>query len=874
MATLEEMSRWLAAHKDQQETPEFAKVVKAYQALRAKSNMPQSQDYAPVSAYAKGALGGVNTSLMETLGAPVDLANAALKPIGLGSDYPIGGSQSLKDLTNKVLGWTQSDRNLFSEGPDDALGRTLNRAGQTIGTGAIPAAGITGAAVKQGARVLKKAPSVISSFLEPIARSPIRASAGEAAALTTSGLGAGIAREKYPDNKMAEFYGELAGGFAPSVMAHTPTALGARLAGGVVKRFMPSVLRENALKAVRTDLARELGTPEATEAIKQSSTIKREIPGFEPSLAEASNAQGLIAKQRDLENAMTGFELDAAVSRRRANERAVEQYAAQNSPPSGYDPHMVAAGARRRVDTLKGGIDTEYDLLQRARQGVARNIPQADLADEGFKLRTALGERLGEESEAWSKVATDYGLNDDNLMIPFSNFRKELLDSFAASSKIATKSGKRVAADPSIVSVIRNTKDIQSFPALTEVRSDISHALRDAKKTPGVDSVTIRGIENMRDTFDAALERAVVEAGDPDLVRRYADFRQGYLKNVVEPFKQMASQKILRKDVTGAYIVPDEKVTQFYFKPGGATAAKQFRKAFPDNATANEAIKASALDSVSKNAVKDGVVDPKLLRKWLEVHDSVLKEFPDIAKDIGKLAADNSILVKRQATLNARKEIVENSLLARELKSMDRSGATPEAFIGRAMKSPNLMVQVSNRLRGKPEALNALRRHIWDSVADLPPGGLLDFIDKNKTMLRSAGMNQKHLDALKTIDGARIIMGRTPMPTGSAKIPGPVERIKEVTGLDPAMAMNRLHTFKTGRSEKWWVVTNLISNVITNKARGTMDRAYRVVLYDPEAAIAMAQALGKGPVGPSAKRLGARWFAYGVTLASDDEQEQ
>lgn len=95
--------------------------------------------------------GGVGRGLLDTanrgiigglLGAPVDISNALLKPFGLGSSKPVGGSEWIGNKMQQY-GMVSPNRNALAE----ALAGFVDPA--TAGTGALKAAGLIGATMQK-----------------------------------------------------------------------------------------------------------------------------------------------------------------------------------------------------------------------------------------------------------------------------------------------------------------------------------------------------------------------------------------------------------------------------------------------------------------------------------------------------------------------------------------------------------------------------------------------------------------------------------------------------------------------------------------------------------------------------------------------------
>jgi hypothetical protein len=129
------------------------------------------------------------------------------------------------------------------------------------------------------------------------------------------------------------------------------------------------------------------------------------------------------------------------------------------------------------------------------------------------------------------------------------------------------------------------------------------------------------------------------------------------------------------------------------------------------------------------------------------------------------------------------------------------------------------------------------------------------------------------MQALKTIDAARTMMARVPLPRGSAAIPSSVDVFTRQFGVNPAVLANRIRELHTGRSERAYTIANVLTNIFNRKAGQNLDDAFRVVLYDPQAADAMVKSIMAGKDGPHAKELLARFFAVGITPFREDDRQ-
>jgi hypothetical protein len=140
-----------------------------------------------------------------------------------------------------------------------------------------------------------------------------------------------VAQEAAPDSGLAETTGQVVGGLAPAILAGTPTALATRAIRGVARRVSPQAQREAGREAVQDMMGQEL-SPEAGQRLSEAERLRKEIPGFEPSLGEATGSQALIAQQKRIEGQASGRDLDALTARRRGSEEAIDAFATRSGP--------------------------------------------------------------------------------------------------------------------------------------------------------------------------------------------------------------------------------------------------------------------------------------------------------------------------------------------------------------------------------------------------------------------------------------------------------------------------------------------------------------------------------------------------------------
>lgn len=810
-----------------------------------------------VADYAQSFAGGVNRGLANIAGLPVDIANLALSQVGLGSDRPVGGSRQLRE---DVFESTETGRGMIAPGATDRLGRVLQRTGEEVGASALPAGAILGTA----ARAAQPAKGVFGAFINPIRQAPGRAALGETVAATGAGLGAGIAQEAAPGSQIAETGGQVVGGVTPALLANTPAALATRAAAGVVSRLPQAQVRRGQ-EAVSDLLSEEL-TDRAVEGLREADRLRESIPGFDPSLGEATGSPPLLAQQRRVESQASGPTLDRLVDRRVGSEQAVERHLEAIAPGADGSPAFIIDSANQSLDEIRGVAREATDQLQRQREVIAEGLPTTDRRASGEALRTRLNELRSDARTALSQRATELGIDEVDLTVPFGRFREELTSEFAPRSVF-----EDTASQPEILAMLRemDALDSVSFNDVKALRERISDDLIDSLGASNPNRRRVRTLTLMKERLDDFVNSLDGEFGE--LAETWRTFRLDYFENFINRFERGVAFKVRQKDGRAFYRTPDEKVAQTFFSPRDVTAAQQYKRAFGDDPEALAAMEATALDSLRDFAVRNGVVEPLRLETWLRNHRSVLDEFPTIRQAVADVEVSNNSVVARQQQLTARQRQIDDQILSRELASFARGTRTPEQILSGDIRDPRRMQQLKTLLSDKPEALAALQRNIWRAVGQQDAAGIYRTLLDNEESLKILFSNQ-HLKDMQDIALARAMLERTTTPTGTAYVPRPLGALERLIGRPLPQIASRLFAFQTGRVQPGYLAVDTALTSMRNRAQTSADELLSVVLYDADVAKSLAGAVRSGKFGPEkAKRLQARLFALGVPFVEDQQ---
>lgn len=253
---------------------------------------------------------GFNEGVARTLGLPVDIVTGVLNAAGAQIKKPLGGSESLQeDVMPKTV---------FPASQQSGGERIVSRVGQEIGATAplipLAAAGLASRGVVGGGEVamaqantawqgVKAMPPIILDQLASIP--PAVLAKAQIVIAAAAGAGAGTAKEfaerlgaGHLASQYAEFFGQLIGSFGPTALMD---------ALGKTKRLVTSILPPVRAEAIKEEVGRQLKTvlgPSETASgnIEKARQLQQDIPGFKPTLGQATGEPTVIAKERALQS--------------------------------------------------------------------------------------------------------------------------------------------------------------------------------------------------------------------------------------------------------------------------------------------------------------------------------------------------------------------------------------------------------------------------------------------------------------------------------------------------------------------------------------------------------------------------------------------
>lgn len=799
------------------------------------------------------------------------------------------GRFSIPSIPNPIgMGAELIRRHTIGRDPQNIGDRIFRRAGQEV-SATVPLAAemfLLGP-MAAASKVPTAGGQVLRTMGQGIVNTPGTAALGELASATGAGAGAGLAEYMAPGNVYAEMGGQLGGGFAPVVFAYTPTAFTIRMSRWITSRFSPSVVT----RAAQQEAAKVIGSsmmPEERRALDSALQLERDIPGFAPSLGEATQSPALLATQRMFERQATGPDLEQLTARRQGNIDSIEMFAQDRAPDAPSNPSHIVDTAARRVRDVRLDLETQQADIQIGQEGIADTLPKVDRFELGSGLRSRMNEIRDSTRETLAARADELGLNNYDLTVHFDDMRGAILEDFRQKylfedmppevvqlvDSVPDRVRARALADGESLGLKGEELDAFveqnarfTFGDLKSLRERVSDDLIDAM------SNTDAGARSRRRSL-VLLQQKIdefIEAPDgfqavlpPEFAHNWQIFRQEYFNQYIEPFEKGVAFDVRQRDGRGFYTTRDERVADAFFEAGNVSAARQFKSAFGDDPDATAALASSAMDNLRDFAVRDGVVVSRRLDTWMRNHENVLNEFPNIQRAVSGVSSASQALSVRQGQLNLRLKRVNDSILARRIQAYMKGTQTPEQFIDSALGEPRFMRSVMASLRDDPGAVESLRRHVWDLATDMSPQGLQNFLEGRSKSL-AVLFNTRHLSDLIRIQQARIMVESLPAPGGQGFRPDPIAGLTRMVGQGVPAIQSRILHAEAGRLSYRVVAADMFSRFMRGRMQMESEALLREALYNPEVAKSLGDMIDVTvPKPASARRLNVWLFNLGL----------
>ena len=310
---------------------------------------------------------------------------------------------------------------------------------------------------------------------------------------------------------------------------------------------------------------------------------------------------------------------------------------------------------------------------------------------------------------------------------------------------------------------------------------------------------------------------------DPEFVTAYRNADNSYLQKVGLPFNSDTLNNIDRKkfveQIAPALIGNKSNVSQF-IDATGQEGIRVARDAF--------------MDSFSRAALKDDVINPKIAEKWLKKNQGGMSLIPGLEDELrGSVNNVQALLAERKRLDDAFKEVAGNQIIKGE--GFDNAKDLVNQMYGSLSFTKKFMSQYG----ANKDAVNAARSFMLDDIVKSgDPIALLNDRDKAAIFNRVFGPTYAQKVADFATVSNRITKDLTNVPFRTetvAKTP-----IEMLTGIPPEQIISRIYNPVSGVT---YAITSLASKFWANQASKMTEQRIKELLLNPTDAVRVFNAV-------------------------------
>ena len=786
--------------------------------ISARQSNLKSSGLQKASAAAKGFNVG---ALADVLGLPVDFVNAGLNKIGLGSEVPFGGSESIR------RGLTAGDMGYIDEQdlPEDQ--RALARGGRTAGQIVGSAAPVFGAArtLSPAQALMQSAPSksaikqIGSDMVKSTARSPGQMAAIEGASAVGAGQARMIAEDVAPGDELTGTLAEVAGGLlSPLALARKPLEKGKQFAD-----TFSEAGRERAASQKVAEILREQNPGITDDQISGVAKQLRESEGVGRTAQVTENelARRTFTAMDNKLIADAGDEAKTAIQNQ--NKKTTEAFNRKiRKMQNSGNPEMVKEAARLRIDTFTKRMNKRVDDAEsRMGEAVARvlnkNSDDAEAASREARriLDNELDVARKTEADLWGEIDKNVNATTKNTMRVFKDMQDELLDVENISNPVQgwVQNLFKRQKESQIVNKQRGFKAVAQQlgfqqPFLIKAKELFrarSRALELARSERA--KMNFGDARRLQKISDAILDDLIQVTDETTVVAREfsKDLNERFNTDFIQGIRKVKPDVALEKGVGNLSQGSDTQ----------RALNIQAMKRATESAEASEALARTQKSFIQNSAARiinpqTGQVDPGKLARLIKDNPQTLREV-GLLDDITNMDQQVRLAGLLQKTAKegkafATKRSIAGQILDETNKRGGLSNVVNNAFESKFQAAAFRDLSNVVKRAKNPEALEGLRHEVYDTLlnkATIKGGNLDGFISGKKLdelLSANDGALKNNLLASKLIskdqlDGIKEIAKKA--------------RIFEESATDPAK-LNTIITTGDG-------VVNLLARVIGSK---------------------------------------------------------
>lgn len=652
-------------------------------------------------------------------------------------------------------------------------------------------------------------------------------------------------------------------------------------------------------EAVSRSLKENIGdSPEVMSNIAEAARLSEEIPGFNPTLAEATLKPGMAVRERSLaEKSQATFDL--AKARRESNMRAIEDYRLENFGDSSPEIATILKKSEGNINSALKSLDDRLSDIQYQREALASKAPEMPLDKVGHKLRqleqqeyiaakTAgdlLYKRIGNERVDPTPVVSELDAMFKNELLDYSQ------DQIPTSFKLIQRTLRPPKADESIPA--RTMAELQtrqteqapvadiSFDSLRSIEKRLKRDIASEQGKMGKDPTTIHLITRVLDKVED-VKTNLEATGGADTVAALREANAYWKEGVVDRFYKGAGRDIDAKTPFNEYRIVDEKVIDSFFSPatktkGGVKAIDDFINTYGMNPEAWVQLRLGIYSKFRKESGIEatGVIDTTKANRFLNKYKSILDRIPAIRDEITGLNKVNADLDYAAQLVKKRETNIDRGVLSQTLRSH-----TPDTVVRSSIKeNPKDMLVLrtqAKKVKGGVEALSRetgrqLLLKVERSDGTINSVKLLHEMNRNKNSLK-IGLTPYHYGLLKDLHNAYLRIDKNVLPQAIKEPKIGLEKVGERFGTTPAQAISAWRAKSRGLVGGPHLVAQLGTSFITKLNKNQINAIERVAHYDKNVAQTLLMMTKTDKLTPKIERRLSKHLAdYGLVSVSAAE---
>lgn len=310
---------------------------------------------------------------------------------------------------------------------------------------------------------------------------------------------------------------------------------------------------------------------------------------------------------------------------------------------------------------------------------------------------------------------------------------------------------------------------------------------------------------------------------DPEFVTAYRNADNAYLQNVGLPFTAETLRSIDRKkfveQIAPAIIGNRSNVDEF-IRATGDEGVRVARDAF--------------LDSFSRAALKNDVLDPKAAAKWLKANEGGISLVPGLRDELQAASTNVQNLIAQRNRLNADFQRVAGEQI------VSQSGfKSPQELVARMYGDVKFTNKFMQQYGADKDSVNAARAFMLDDIVNSgDPVALLNDRNKAAVFNRVFGPTYAQKVADFAVVSERLGKDVTQVPFRGETVPR--TPIEELTGLPPEQILSRFLNPVSGNT---YAITSLFSKFWAKKASEATEERLKNLLLNPADAVKVFQAV-------------------------------